>query len=99
MSRSRGDPSKRTVIRDWPWHVYTPTPERGFGGMMGPMHAFCSSLNRAGEQGVTAGCHTASTHAPRKPDGCLWCFRREADAIAFKAWCEANGIVVGDEPP
>ena len=99
MTRSRGDPSKRTVLRDWPWHVYTPIPEGGFGRMMGLMHSFCSSLNRAGEQGVTAGCHTASTYAPGKPDGCLWCFRREEDAAAFKAWCKENHIVVGDKVP
>jgi hypothetical protein len=98
MSR-KNEPSRRAVMQQWPWHVYTPTPTNGFGRMMGPMHAFCHATNLPGEEGVHAGYCTISTYAPGKPCGCLWCFRREADAIAFRAWCEENNIVAGDKPP
>jgi hypothetical protein len=37
--------------------------------------------------------------ATNKLDGCLWCFRRQEDAIAFREWCVENHIVLGDKPP
>jgi len=86
-------------MQQWPWQVYTPTPPNGFGRIMGPMHAFCDATNLPGEEGVRSGHCTISTYAPGKPCGCPWCFRSESDAIAFKARCEENNIVVGDKVP
>jgi hypothetical protein len=94
----KGELTKRRGMRDWPWHVYTPMPATGFGIMLDSMHAFCSATNRPDEDGIRSGHRIVSTYGPGKPDGCLWCFRREEDAAAFRVWCVENQIVVGDKP-
>jgi len=99
MSRGRGDPSRRTILREWPWQVYTLVPTLGFGTMLDRMHAFCHATNKPSEEGIGSGYHKVSASAPGKPAGCLWCFKRQQDAIAFSVWCEANGIVDGDKAP
>jgi hypothetical protein len=78
------------------WHVYTPVPTLGFGIMIDSMLAYCQATNRSGEEGIRSGFRKVGAFDPGKPLAAFWCFKPQKDASEFKAWCEDQGVVVGN---
>jgi hypothetical protein len=84
MTRRPGELSKSRKLQEWPHHVRLPVPENGFGRLVNDIHAQASKFD----------CTSTPDCVPGHGDAVLYCFRREPDAAAFKAWCAAAGVLM-----
>jgi|SRR5215475_8261991 len=85
--RYKGRPSRKTIVRDFPYVVEIAVPPGGLGKELNAMYAFH-------QQRSIQVAHLPHRHTDER-DYLLWCFARRAIAEQFAA--EFSGTLTGNE--